>query len=152
MSTPEARDNDLFAALADAMRDVGGEPTAAERAAAASARELIGANDPWDLAELASDSLLDTPDQVRGAALTSARQLTFYADAITVQLEVTVDLLICRVQAADPLEVTLVSASGERRRLHPSGDEYELLEPPSGTVRIEVRAATASLVTAWFRL
>jgi hypothetical protein len=92
MSTPEARDNDLLAALADAMRDVGGAPTAAEWAAAASARELIGANDPWDLAELASDSLLDTPDQVRGSALTSARQLTFYADTITVQLDVTVDL------------------------------------------------------------
>jgi hypothetical protein len=45
-----------------------------------------------------------------------------------------------------------VSASGERQRLRVAGAEYELLDPPAGTVRIEVRTTTSSLATAWFRL
>src|ERR1700743_3016257 len=49
MTTPEARDAELFPERAQAMRGRGEPPSAAELAAAGPARDRVGTTDPWDL-------------------------------------------------------------------------------------------------------
>ncbi len=153
MTAGEARDDELMQALAEAMSGVGGPPTARELASASSARDRVGAIDPWDIAELVSDSLFDHPLEVRGSTLASGRQLVFYADDITISLDVGADLLACHINGAEPVAVSVVTATDNRYpMLELGGGEYELADPPVGTVRLVIQSPAGRVATDWFRL
>jgi hypothetical protein len=145
-------DDDLFAALAEAAA-VLGPPTGRERAAAQPARDLLAATRSYELAELAFDSLLDEAVAVRGPALAGTREVVFDADEVTLRLEVSADLLICRVEPAADATLTLTTSRGESVAFRSrGGGVYELVDPPSGAARLELRSATAHLATSWIHL
>jgi hypothetical protein len=153
MTTPETNDDELMAALADALREVAGPPSASDIAAAEAARQRIIDSDPWDIADLASDTLSGQPDEVRGADVLSARRLVFYADEVTISVDVTVGLIVCHVDAPEQSALTLLTPAGTRFLLiDRDGGEYELADPPAGPVRLECRSPASQVVTEWFRL
>jgi hypothetical protein len=153
MTAPRDRDDELMQALAEAMRGLGEPPTARDLAAARSARDRVGATNPWNVAELAFDSLFDRLLEVRGPAAVNARRLAFYANDVTVSLDVGVDLLACHVTGAEPVAVSVVAAADDRYpMLQLGGGEYELTDPPRGTVRLELDVSEDTVVTDWFRL
>ena len=153
MTAPGDRDDELMQALAEAMRGLGEPPTARDLAAARSARDRVGAINPWNVAELAFDSLFDRLLEVRGPAAVNARRLAFYANNVTVSLDVGVDLLACHVTGAESVAVSVVTAADARYPMHQlGGGEYELTDPPRGSVRLELDVSEDKVITNWFRL
>ena len=154
MTVPRNHEDELMQALAEAMRGLGEPPTARDLAAARLARDRVGATNPWNVAELAFDSLFDRLLEVRGPATVNARRLVFYANEVTVSLDVVgVDLLACHVTGAEPVAVSVVTAADDRYpMLQLGGGEYELTDPPRGSVRLELDVSEDKVVTDWFRL
>ena len=148
----ERLDDDLFAALTEAAALLG-PPTERERRAAEAARDFLGVTRNYELAELAFDSLLDEAVAVRGPALAAARELEFDAPEMTVRVELSADLLTCRIDPAGPTQVMLVTSSGTSHPLRGVGSGlFELADPPSGAARLELRSATTTLATSWIHL
>ncbi|WP_238413087.1 hypothetical protein [Saccharothrix deserti] len=101
------------------------------------------------------DSVLDTELAVRARAATTARQLVFDAEGVSVQVEVTEAGVAGQVLPARPGRVLLVTAT--RPGKEAESEEAELDEmgmfllgpPPSGPVRFRCEIDGTTVVTDW---
>lgn len=153
MTTPPHHDDELFAALKMASASVLGPPSEHDVQLAQRARDLVAAAGAYDPAELEYDSLVHAAPAVRAAALRGARELEFHAENTTVHVEVTPELLRCRVEPVERATVNLSTAGGAHHELSPvGGSVFELLDPPSGMVRLEIQSAEMQVATRWIRL
>jgi hypothetical protein len=153
MTTPEPSDEELFAMLKQAVAPVGGAPTEHELQLARPARDLVATTGRWDIAELEFDSLVDAASAMRGAVPEGGRELTFHTPDATLRVEVTADLLTCRLEPTDHAVPRLATPQGAHHELSAvGGGVYELLDPPSGMVRFEVESTGMHFATSWVRL
>jgi hypothetical protein len=102
------------------------------------------------VAELTFDSLVDAIP-VRGAA-DPPRMLTFQADEVTVDVEVTADGLIGQVLPPGPARIEVLS--GPRAPAPLTADELGRFTgeaPPSGPFALRLRTGEGVVVTDWLR-
>lgn len=154
-SDPSALPDDdaLFAELADAVRGIGGPTTEHERELARPARDRLAETDPFDLAELVFDSVLDDAVLVRSTVVAEARRISFDAPDVTIQVELASELLTCHLDPPLDGTVVLVTLGDERHAFTDlGGGRYELADPPAGMVQLEVDADGTRVVTSWFRI
>lgn len=81
------------------------------------------------------------------------RAMTFAADRVTVELEVTADALVGQVVPPGPGEIEVQPRTGERRTVPVDDVGWFAIRPrPSGLFRLHVRTADADVHTEWITL
>ncbi|MFC6094045.1 hypothetical protein Q5530_21780 [Saccharothrix sp. BKS2] len=96
------------------------------------------------------DSILDAELAVRARATSTARQLVFDAEGVSVQVEVTEAGVAGQVLPARPGRVELLTATGpvEEAELDELG-MFLLGPPPAGPVRFRCAVGGTTVVTDW---
>jgi hypothetical protein len=140
-------DEALMADLREALRH--------DRAVSAHRREAAHAAFSWrsvdeELARLAYDSLEGAAAAVRGADDT--RLLSFEADGLTIELEISGDTVWGQVMPGQAYEVTIENAAGSRRSVIADESGIFTLEPVRGSVKFTFRCGDHVRRTEWVLL
>lgn len=142
---PDAADVALLAELRHAIEAADPLPDRADAAArAAWTWRTIDA----ELAELRSDSAVDTAG-VRGMAW--PRQLSFEAREASIEIEIDHDRLVGQVVPPAEVSLTLTDSNGEVRTTRSDHvGHFTFTEVESGTVRVTAALPDGSITTQWF--
>ncbi|MDQ1483062.1 MAG: hypothetical protein QOF35_1138 [Actinomycetota bacterium] len=145
-----SNDDDLLAALGDALRSAGPVP----RSVTLSGRAAwTWRNIDAELATLVFDSDLEGAVSVRGEELTGARLLIFEGgQGSSVEFEVGEDGLVGQLLPPVTGEVSLLSAAGDA--VETATDELGcfVLPLPVGAFRLVCRSPESTFTTDWVRL
>jgi hypothetical protein len=102
-----------------------------------------------ELVSLSYDSSMAESSDFRGEVGASARMLVFETDRLTIELEVTGDVLMGQLVPAAFKTVRLESASGHVMESQPDDAGFFLLRrPPAGPIRLKLEGQPG-LVTQW---
>jgi len=142
-------DDELMAEITAAIEEVATVPPEAFVAARAAFR-LRTVDQELELLTMLYDSSLEDEPLVRDASYISARNLTFQAGDLSLEVEMSGDSVIGQVVPPQLARIALVTVHGE----FASADTDELgtfllPRPAAGPVRLTCRTAVSSLLTDW---
>ncbi|MFN2496981.1 MAG: hypothetical protein ABR608_13910 [Pseudonocardiaceae bacterium] len=105
------------------------------------------------LAALVYDSVMQDRALIRGEAVPGARTLIFESDSMSVEVDVTADVLTGRVVPSGRADLSVMTVNGTVAETTTDDMGWFLLPAPRpGPVRLFCRTAASRLVTDWVRL
>jgi hypothetical protein len=152
MTSRQWRDDDEFMAeLAQTSRSVAVPEAVLRAARAAFGRRL--ADPERVIAAIGYDSALDDELAMRGGEPDDRRIVSFNAESISVEIELSADRLVGQLVPPMAAEVELATTEGTFART--TADDvgcFRLERPPPGPVQFRCRLSTGVVVTDWVLL
>ena len=140
-------DDELMAALAEAVAET--DAVTDRRRTAAQAAFTWRTIDA-ELMELLHDSALESGAAVRSAGEATERVLSFGRDDLSIELEITDDVVIGQVVPGELATVALQQVDGETRTVATDGAGFFRFEGiAAGLVRFVVTTSNDTLTTTW---
>lgn len=153
MITPLSGDDDqLLSELGEALRSAG-PITDDDLGRARGAFTWRTVDEDLALAALVYDSSIQERELVRGETVPGGRTLLFEGDTVSVEVDVTPDVLLGRVVPPGRADISLLALSGTVSET--TADDmgsFVLTAAPPGPVRLLCRTTTTRLITDWVRL
>ena len=145
-------DDDLLAEAARAARQVGPVPEGVRRAGRTAFR-WRAADTGRTLARMRYDSVLDDELQLRAGEQGGPRIVTFEADSLSVEIELTDDQVVGQLVPPTAGEVRLVAVAGTASETTADAMGcFVLPRPAPGPVRFHCMVGDQTVVTDWVRL